>query len=76
VAGFGRLWVAIDQGRHRHGLLTRIPQPDGPMETFKVAEGPIAGVAVDMATSSVWVTVCPPAHQCGLVGPRIAGHAQ
>jgi streptogramin lyase len=71
AVGLGALWVG-----HRDGTLTRVWLSDGSMEVFHVAPGPLAGVAPDPAHGMVWVTVCPPAHACGAVGPRIAGNGQ
>jgi streptogramin lyase len=71
AVGLGALWVG-----HRDGTLTRVGLTTGSMHVFNVSSGHLAGVAPDPATGDVWVTVCPPAHACGAVGPRIAGHGQ
>ena len=71
AVGLGALWVG-----HRDGTLTRVGLGDASMDVFHVSLGPLAGVAPDPAHGVVWVTVCPPAHACGAVGPRIAGNGQ
>ena len=69
--GLGALWVG-----HRNGTVTRISVAGGDVDEFQVSSGPVADVAPDPTHRAVWVTICPPRHACGAVGPRIAGHGQ
>jgi DNA-binding beta-propeller fold protein YncE len=73
AVGFGAVWIT-----HRNGTLTRFDLPRGSAESIDVtnAPGPLAAVAVDEDSGSLWVTACPPGLACGLVGDRAGGHAQ
>ncbi len=71
AVGLGALWVG-----HRDGTLSRVGLTGSSVQVFPISTGSLAAVAPDPASGDVWVTVCPPAHACGAVGPRIAGNGQ